>query len=151
MSNSIENEADGVEKSQRPDVILGLGGEWLIPEKATKLLKFEPTMCFKKGDVFASKSGIDIERKTGRWVYETKDFVDSIDTHVHVDHILDKLQFCLQPMTSLPGVTDARLSCIVSTSLSGDTEEVCLTNEQIRRLGILDLELVFVVIPARPM
>jgi hypothetical protein len=130
-------------------VILGLGGDKLNTAKISSLIGFNPTFCFEKGDIVHTKSGLEIVRTTGRWVYETKGIVNSLAVQDHIDHILSKLDNVECPLTALPGVVDSAVSCILSTNSLGDTEEFSIESDRVRRLGLLDIGLEFVVIPSR--
>lgn len=143
MDNFISEGTNHLRFSQ---VTLHIWGDSLDPFAITKALRIEPTRQSVKGQEMYTASGSRYAKKTGMWAWETSAETASIDLHVHLSHVLSKLENINFTLSDLPGVEDAYLGCIIGSNKPGVTEEFSIANDQINRLAVLGLSLKFAII-----
>jgi hypothetical protein len=72
------------------DVQLFFRGDDLDPEDVTRLLSIKPSIKHKRGDHHGEKN--EMIWKTGFWLVETREYVESKDIDQHLKWILDQLE-----------------------------------------------------------
>ena len=70
---------------------LNLAGDRLEPERVTALLGVEPTIAYRKGDIFKRSRGREVRGRTGLWRLTTRRLIDSTDLSAHLTYLLQVL------------------------------------------------------------
>lgn len=115
---------------------LRIFSEDVTPEEITKILRFQPTKSFLKGEVHGKQG---LQYKTNGWLYCTKELVTSRDSRRHIDLILSKIEESESDMATLlsKGCEIDIFSYWVSRGQGGPA----LWPEQMVKLGSLRIEI----------
>ena len=70
---------------------LNFAGDRLAPEEITRLLGVEPTIAYRKGEVYKRSRGHEIRGRTGLWRLTTRRQLQSPELADHLAHLLEIL------------------------------------------------------------
>ena len=70
---------------------INFAGDRLEPERITALLGVEPTVAYRKGDVYNHVRGREVRGRTGLWRLTTRRELDSAELDEHLASLLEVL------------------------------------------------------------
>jgi hypothetical protein len=68
---------------------LNFAGDRLDPTRITQVLGVEPTISYRKGEVYLRSRGREARGRTGLWRLSTDKLINSHDLNQHLTHLLD--------------------------------------------------------------
>src|SRR6266849_2635603 len=68
-------------------VSLRFAGDRLQPGRITQLLRVEPTVAYRKGDVYKRSRGHEVVGRTGLWLLSSEGHVSSNELHDHFAYL----------------------------------------------------------------
>jgi hypothetical protein len=75
-------------KSLEAFASLRLFGDRLEPGRISELLGTEPTLAYRKGEIYKISRGREVHGRTGLWLVSSEGKVDSKDLNDHFDYLL---------------------------------------------------------------
>ena len=66
-------------------------GDRLQPERISAILGAEPTMAYRKGEIFKRSRGHEVRGRTGLWLLSSRRQSNSIELKAHFAYLLDVL------------------------------------------------------------
>lgn len=66
-------------------------GDRLEPEQLTAVLGAEPTLAYRKGEIYKRSRGHEIKGRSGMWLFTTRRRFDSLRLDDHFEELLDVL------------------------------------------------------------
>lgn len=71
---------------------LRLKGDRLDPDKVSRVLGLEPTLAYRKGDVYRRQGDREARGRTNLWLYTTRGQIDSAELEEHLKLLLLRME-----------------------------------------------------------
>lgn len=120
----------------------GIFGRNLEPSEISRILNFQPTTAFAKGDLVQSSSG-KRKRPIGTWQFSTQGLLASTSPEKHAEYLLERLESSLDDIKNVACTHNYRIVISVWWESVGYHGSLTFSSEILQRLGRMCDEIQF--------